>query len=154
MKYKIATVLLDTVAYFFELCLNFRIGADSLGRIGEIVVEHSSARWQVRAAFAGVVAYGNDVVKTDVAKRIDVVGRMVRNVDPVVKHRRDRTRIHAVGFDPCAVYNRFALCKMTQISLGHLASAAVTGTQYQYFFHTSSHIRLMMQNFGSQPKRH
>ena len=106
---------------------NFRFRTRCFGRVGEIIVKFLGLGGEVRAAFPGIVAHGNDKIKVDVAVFVDVVGRVCGNVDPVLFHNRNSAWVNAMCLHTGAINLGMVSSKMPEIPLGDLASAAVAG---------------------------
>lgn len=113
---------------------NFLFRAFCFGRVREVVVQAGCLALDVRATLVGVVANRNDVIHRDVQVFLHVVAAVVCNVNAIFHHGGYGAGIEAMRFYACAVHLCARAQKMFEVSVGHLASAAVAGTEYDMFF--------------------
>lgn len=85
--------------------------------------------------FLGMVAHRDDIVPFNTLIFIHMIGGMVGNINAIFLHDGDSPRVQAVGLYPCTVDFGQIVLKMVQVAMGHLASARISGTKYQYVFH-------------------
>ena len=117
------------MAHFAEGGHDLLFGPRCFSGIGEVLVVFRGVGREPRATFAGIVAHGDHMVEGDIRVFGDVVAGVVRDVDAVLAHHRDGARVNTMCFNARAVHLRLAACEVLQVTVGHLAAAAIAGTE-------------------------
>src|SRR5687767_724216 len=91
--------LADLVADSTVMGQGFVLGLRGLGELRRVVeadVDDLGSAGEDGAGFVGVAADGDDVVEWDVGDRVDMLGRLRRDVDAGLGHDLDGGGVHAV----------------------------------------------------------
>ncbi len=132
---KILTPSLYLVAHGAEFCPDFFFRTFRLGWVGEVLVQTFAATGKVRAAFVGVVAHGDDEVGRIAHVLVDIVARVVGDIDAVFHHGRDGARIETMRFHASAVNAGAVAGELFEVAMRHLAAATIAGAEDEDVFH-------------------
>ena len=122
----------DFVPHSAVVVKGFFFRSGELGQAGRVVeagVDDFGFSGENGAAFIGVGAHGNDVIKGNVSEFIDVLRALARDVDPGFSHDLHGIGVEAVGFDAGGVGLDLIAFERAGEALGHLAAAGVAGAE-------------------------
>jgi len=88
-----------------------------------------------RTCFVGVVAYGDHIIKGNIAQLIDVLRSLAADVHSGLGHNPDGRRIHAMRLNTGRIRLDLLAFELPRESFGHLAAAGIAGAEEEDGFH-------------------
>lgn len=92
-------------------------------------MEHPGMGREYGTIFFGIVTNGNHIIKVNVPVFIDIIGGMLRDINPIFFHYFNGLRIHPMGFYAGTIHLSPIICKMPDITFSYLAPATITCTK-------------------------